>query len=88
MLRIWILEQKFEFYLLCLSPVGSTGQSTASDGCKIDTNVFMVKFSCLSEPKPVHTGDPVICSNQACTAVLNHLSHIIEESRKVVGGCR
>ena len=58
------------------------GQSTASDGCKIDTNVFVVKFSSLSKPKPVHTGDPVVCSNQACTAVLNHLSHIREEPEK------
>ena len=59
-------------------------QTTESDGDNIDTNIFVVKFSSLSEPKPVHTGDPVICSNQACTAVLNHLSYqyIREESKK------
>ena len=53
----------------------ATKQDSATNGPKIDTNVFVVKFSSLSEPKPVHTGDPVVCSNQGCTAVLNHLSY-------------
>lgn len=62
-----------------LQQIGTTGQNSERDGYKIDTNVLVVKFSSLSEPKPVHTGDPVVCSNQKCTAVLNHLSHVREE---------
>ena len=50
-------------------------QGSAKNGYKIDTNAFVVKFSSLSEPKRVHIGDPVVCSNQGCTAVLNHLSN-------------
>ena len=64
---------------LTFHPLVATRRSTTSDGCQIDTNIFVLKFNSLSEPKPVHTGDPVICSNQACTAVLNHLSYIREE---------
>ena len=68
-------------HLLCI--IG-TRQSSAMDGYKVDTNVFVVKFSSLSQPKPVHTGDPVVCSNQKCTAVLNHLSPIREEQDEKV----
>ena len=64
--------------------IGTTEQSSARNGHKIDTNVLVVKFSCLSEPKPVHTGDPVVCSNHGCTTVLNHLSHITEDRSKKV----
>ena len=60
----------------------SIGATASIDGYKIDTNVFVVKFSSLSKPKPVHTGDPVVCSNKGCTAVLNHLSYIREEPGK------
>ena len=73
-LEIFILHV-FTFY----NKIGTTGQNSERDGYKIDTNVLVVKFSSLSEPKPVHTGDPVVCSNQGCTAVLNHLSHVREE---------
>jgi len=66
---------------------GTTGQNSEKDGYKIDTNVLVVKFSSLSEPKPVHTGDPVVCSNQGCTAVLNHLSHVREEHDEKVWVC-
>lgn len=55
--------------------VAATKQDSAQNGPTIDTNIFVVKFSNLSEPKPLHTGDSVVCSNQACTAVLNHLSY-------------
>lgn len=64
--------------------IGTTKQSSGMDGYKVDTNVFVVKFSSLSQPKPVHTGDPVVCSNQKCTAVLNHLSPIREEQDEKV----
>ena len=63
---------------------GTTRRNSARNGHKIDTNVLVVKFSSLSEPKPVHTGDPVVCSNGGCTAVLNHLSHIREEQDEKV----
>ena len=62
--------------------VATMKQDSAKNGPKIDTNVFVVKFNSLSEPKPVHTGDPVVCGNQACMAVLNHLSYIREEQGK------
>ena len=31
-----------------------------------DTNILMIKFGALSKPCKVHTGDPVICSNDQC----------------------
>jgi len=67
-----------------LHKIGTTRQSSARGGYKIDTNVLVVKFSSLSQPKPIHTGDPVVCSNQGCTAVLNHLSHVREEQDEKV----
>lgn len=76
--KILVWFSTVPFYI----PIGAIEQSTASDGCKIDTNVFVVKFNSLSEPKPVHTGDPVVCTNKACTAVLNHLSYIRKEADK------
>lgn len=75
----------FILHVLTLyTKIGTTGPSSERDGYKIDTNVLVVKFSSLSEPKPVHTGDPVVCSNHGCTAVLNHLSHVREEQDEKV----
>ena len=45
-----------------------------------DTNILMIKFGALSKPCKVHTGDPVICSNDQCAAVLNHHSKITKET--------
>ena len=44
----------------------------------IDTNVLAVKFSLLSEPGHLHTGDAIVCCNEKCAAVLNHLSKLSE----------
>jgi len=38
-----------------------------------------VKFSLLSEPGHLHTGDAIVCCNKKCAAVLNHLSKLSEE---------
>lgn len=75
MFKLVISELACPFNNNYFSNTVATKQDSAKNGPKIDTNVFVVKFSSLSEPKPVHTGDPVVCSNQACTAVLNHLSY-------------
>lgn len=48
----------------------------------IDTNVLAVKFSLLSEPGHLHTGDAIVCCNEKCAAVLNHLSKLSEEVGK------
>ena len=47
-----------------------------------DTNILMIKFGALSKPCKVHTGDPVICSNDQCAAILNCHSKIIKEGGK------
>ena len=46
----------------------------------LNTNVLMVKFGVLSKPCKVHTGDPVICSNDQCAAILNHHSKITKKA--------
>jgi len=43
---------------------------------KADTNIFSVKFKTLAESSSVHTGDPVVCKNTQCSAVLSHLSDL------------
>ena len=45
-----------------------------------DTNILMIKFGALSKPCKVHTGDPVICSNDQCAAILNCHSKITKEA--------
>ena len=45
-----------------------------------NTNVLMIKFGVLSKPCEVHTGDPVICSNDQCAAILNYHSKITKET--------
>ena len=45
-----------------------------------NTNVLMIKFGVLSKPCKVHTGDPVVCSNDQCAAILNHHSKITKEA--------
>ena len=45
-----------------------------------NTNVLMIKFGVLSKPCKVHTGDPVICSNDQCAAILNYHSKITKET--------
>ena len=45
-----------------------------------DTNILMIKFGALSKPCKVHTGDPVICSNDQCAAILNYHSKITKET--------
>ena len=45
-----------------------------------DTNILMIKFGALSVPCKVHTGDPVICSNDQCAAILNYHSKITKET--------
>ena len=45
-----------------------------------ETNVFMIKFGALSKPCKVHTGDPVVCSNDQCAAILNYHSKITKET--------
>ena len=46
---------------------------------RADTNILAVKFNTLTGPSHVHTGDSVVCSNPACTAVLSHLSQLKEK---------
>ena len=48
-----------------------------------NTNILMIKFGALSKPCKVHTGDPVVCSNDQCAAVLSHLSKISSEDEGV-----
>jgi hypothetical protein len=45
-----------------------------------DTNILMIKFGALSKPCEVHTGDPVMCSNDQCAAILNFHSKITKEA--------
>ena len=45
-----------------------------------DTNILMIKFGALSKPCKVHTGDPVICSNDQCASILNYHSKITKET--------
>ena len=45
-----------------------------------DTNILMIKFGALSKPCKVHTGDPVVCSNGQCAAILNYHSKITKET--------
>jgi hypothetical protein len=45
-----------------------------------DTNILMIKFGALSKPCKVHTGDPVMCSNDQCAAILNYHSKITKEA--------
>ena len=47
-----------------------------------DTNVLMIKFGALSKPCKVHTGDPVICSNDQCAVILNYYSKITKEEEE------
>ena len=47
-----------------------------------DTNILAVKFNKLIEPSDVHTGDPVLCGNQSCLAVLSHLSSVVNQEGK------
>lgn len=49
---------------------------------KTDTNILAVKFNKLIEPSEVHTGDPVVCTNQGCLSVLSHLSSITDQPDK------
>ena len=49
-------------------------------GEDMDTNILMIKFGALSKPCKVHTGDPVICSNDQCAAILNYHSKITKET--------
>ena len=47
-----------------------------------DTNVLAVKFNKLIEPSDVHTGDPVVCTNKNCSAILSHLSSMSSQDGK------
>ena len=47
-----------------------------------DTNVLMIKFGALSKPCKVHTGDPVVCSNDQCAAILNYHSKVTKETER------
>ena len=65
---------------LLLSAAVSAGAKTNlhSRDVTVDTNILLVKFNVLTEVRALHTGDPVVCQNEKCTAMLNHLSHISE----------
>ena len=52
---------------------------------KADTNIFSVKFKTLAESSSVHTGDPVVCKNTQCSAVLSHLSDLTKTLGEEVG---
>ena len=41
-----------------------------------------IKFKVLAEPKDLHTGDPTVCANKACMAILNSISTVREEKDK------
>ena len=51
---------------------------------RADTNVIAILFNTILEPKDVHTGDPVICENPKCEAVLSHLSKLEYDKKKVI----
>ena len=51
---------------------------------RADTNVISLQFSRLQEKVNVHTGDPVVCKNSDCTAILSHLSRISDEGESKV----
>lgn len=53
----------------------STGRHIQQD---CNTNILMLKLGVLSKPCKSHTGDPVVCSNDQCTAILNYKSKITE----------
>lgn len=41
-----------------------------------DTNIVTLQLNKLTDPAKIHAGDPVICSNSKCTAVMSHLSKV------------
>ncbi len=53
-----------------------------------DTNILAVKFNKLIEPSDVHTGDPVVCTNENCSAVLSHFSTVSDQDGKDEKVCR
>ena len=74
--------------LLNAGPGAAASASTRADGVPsdrryhIDSNVIGIKFSVLSDTKELHTGDPVVCTNEKCTAILSSISAIKEEEGK------
>lgn len=51
---------------------------------RADTNVISLQFNRLQEKVNVHTGDPIVCKNSDCAAVLSHLSRISGEGESKV----
>ena len=41
-----------------------------------DTNIVTLQLNQLTDPAKIHAGDPVLCSNSKCTAVMSHLSTV------------
>jgi hypothetical protein len=61
---------------------GTNSRKANDRGYRIDSNVMAIKFNVLAELKELHTGDPVVCTNQKCTAILNSRSIIKEVQGK------
>ena len=51
-------------------------------GYHINSNMMAIKFKVLAESKDIHTGDPTVCTNKDCTAILSSLSTIKEEKEE------
>ena len=47
-----------------------------------DTNILAVKFNTLAEPSDVYTGDAVMCSNENCSAIMSHMSSLVDQEEK------
>ena len=53
--------------------------NSSVDGMSVrtpDTNIVILQLNQLTDPAKVHAGDPVLCSNSRCTAVMSHLSTV------------
>ena len=61
---------------------GQAGHNRGKVVRRSDTNILAVKFNRLVEPSDVHTGDPVVCGNDGCSAILSHLSSITDQQDK------
>lgn len=59
-------------------------QERAIKARKADTNLFAVTFDGLSGQPSIHTGDPVVCTNSDCNAVLSHISEVTNTIAEMV----
>ncbi|KAJ8032397.1 Circularly permutated Ras protein 1 [Holothuria leucospilota] len=52
---------------------------------RADTNIVAVKFDALAKPSQVQQGKPIIC--ERCSAMLSHVSNVVEDDRGIFWKC-